>query len=127
KVTRETECVIILGASSGIGCSIAHLYAERGAHIFVVGRRESHVNKVVDECKEHAGLTSDPKGNKILEIAGDFASVDDMIKLRTMVETEWRGLDMLIVAMRVSAPRPLIAIASVDDIGHNSVITPQAT
>jgi short-subunit dehydrogenase len=128
KVAKETERVVILGASSGIGRSIAHLYAERGARVLVVGRREGQVNEVVDECKQRAEGIDDSKGTKILGSTGDFASVDDMIKLRTMVEIEWGGLDTLVVAAGVSALRPLMAIAGVDDDGHNgAVLTPQAT
>ncbi|KAF8988092.1 hypothetical protein BDQ17DRAFT_1374374 [Cyathus striatus] len=95
KVAKETERVVILGASSGIGRSIAHLYAERGAHVFIVGRREYQVNEVVDECKQRSG--------------------------------EWNGLDTLVVAAGVSSLRPLMAVACVDDDGHNGVVAPQAT
>ena len=51
KVPKLGERVVVLGASSGIGRSIARQYAERGAQLCIVGRREVLVNEVVAECQ----------------------------------------------------------------------------
>ena len=79
---------MVLGASSGIGRSIARQYAERGARVCIVGRRETLVNEVVAECQSvrDALLSSDKQGNNIFGVTADFANVDDMIRTRTIVE-----------------------------------------
>lgn len=89
KVPKLGERVLVLGASSGIGRSIARQYAERGARVCIVGRREALVNEVVAECQK---AQSDGSGGiskqeeDIFGVAADFASVDDMIRTRTIVE-----------------------------------------
>lgn len=79
----------MLGASSGIGRSIARQYAERGARVCIVGRREALVNEVVAECqKAQSGSSVSSKNEQgdIFGMAADFANVDDMIRTRTVVE-----------------------------------------
>ncbi|KAF8988094.1 hypothetical protein BDQ17DRAFT_1435213 [Cyathus striatus] len=65
-------------------------------------------------------------GNKILEIAGHFADVDDMIKLQTMVETEWKGLDTLISQL-VYHLYELLWLLQASMIWDNGIVTRQAT
>ena len=81
---------MVLGASSGIGRSIARQYAERGARVCIVGRRESLVNEVVAECCQSVrnilSSSSDKQEENIFAVAADFANVDDMIRTRTIVE-----------------------------------------
>ena len=80
---------MVLGASSGIGRSIARQYAERGARVCIVGRREALVNEVVAECQSVRNMlssSSDKQQENIFGVAADFANVDDMIRTRTIVE-----------------------------------------
>jgi NADP-dependent 3-hydroxy acid dehydrogenase YdfG len=86
KVPKLGERVVVLGASSGIGRSIARQYAERGARVCIVGRREALVNEVVAECQGVRNMLSSDKQENIFGIAADFANVDDMIRTRTIVE-----------------------------------------
>jgi short-subunit dehydrogenase len=83
KVPKLGERVLVLGASSGIGRSIARQYAERGARVCVVGRREALVNEVVTECQN---VRNSNEQENILGVAADFADVDDMVRTRTIVE-----------------------------------------
>jgi NADPH:quinone reductase-like Zn-dependent oxidoreductase len=75
KISHSSERVLILGATSGIGRAIAHQYAERGARVCVVGRRQLQLDEVVLEC-----------GNKCFGVRGDFANVEDMVRIRAAVE-----------------------------------------
>ncbi|KAH6880847.1 hypothetical protein BKA70DRAFT_186736 [Coprinopsis sp. MPI-PUGE-AT-0042] len=115
KVPRTGERVVVLGASSGIGRSIARQYAERGAKVLVVGRRGALVDEVVDECskaREAAGYSEVVgKGRGVLGFTGDFANVEDMVRLRGVLSSEWQGIDTVIVVAGVSALQPLLAIA----------------
>lgn len=83
KVPKLGERVLVIGASSGIGRSIARQYAERGARVCIVGRRETLVNEVVAECQN---VTNSNEREDIFGVAADFANVDDMIRIRTVVE-----------------------------------------
>ena len=85
KVPKLGERVVVLGASSGIGRSIARQYAERGARVCIVGRRESLVNEVVAECQSVRDVLSSDK-QQAFGVAADFANVDDMVRTRTIVE-----------------------------------------
>ncbi|TFK38792.1 NAD(P)-binding protein [Crucibulum laeve] len=120
KLAPIAERVLIIGASSGIGQSIAHIYAKRGARVCVVGRREKNIEEVATECRLRV-LGGDDK--RILGVAADFADVDDMIRVRTLLETEWNGLDTLIIVAGVSALQPLMAVAGVE--AHGTSFTPR--
>ena len=86
EVPKLGERVVVLGASSGIGRSIARQYAERGARVCIVGRREALVNEVVAECQSIRDIMSSDKQENVFGVAADFANVDDMIRTRTIVE-----------------------------------------
>ncbi|KAG6829559.1 hypothetical protein H0H93_014408, partial [Arthromyces matolae] len=83
KILNHEEKVLVLGASSGIGESIAKLYAQRGARVCVVGRRSDKIEKVTAECKALGGGNRD---NKILGVVADFADVSDMVNLRETLQ-----------------------------------------
>ncbi|KAJ7036788.1 hypothetical protein C8F04DRAFT_465535 [Mycena alexandri] len=124
KLPRATERVVILGASSGIGCTLAHQYARLGVRgICVVGRRVDKVAEVVQECEVEVGKSKEGKGAKteILGVAGDFADPGDMVEVRRRVEEAWGGLDTLIVAAGVSALRPPMAVAGAPNSASGSV------
>ncbi|KAG9310401.1 hypothetical protein JVU11DRAFT_9539 [Chiua virens] len=112
KLSRERERVLILGATSGVGRTLAHKYASRGAFLCVVGRRQPNLDKVVQECKdisERAGFR-----DRVLGSRGDCGDVQDMIRLRETVQKAWHGLDTLILTAGVSALQPLMSVAGVD-------------
>ncbi|OJT04847.1 Dehydrogenase/reductase SDR family member 7B [Trametes pubescens] len=118
---RTRERVLVIGASSGIGRAIAHEYAATGARVCVVGRREQQLNEVAAEC---ASLHPTPTANgatgtseRILHVVADFNNVEDMVALREKLENEWAGLDTLIVSAGVSALRPLLEVAGLEQRG----------
>ncbi|KAJ7769902.1 hypothetical protein B0H16DRAFT_235541 [Mycena metata] len=124
KLPRATERVVILGASSGIGRTLAHQYARLGVRgVCVVGRRVDKVAEVVQECEIEVGKSKSGKGAKteVLGIAGDFADPGDMVEVRRRVEEAWGGLDTLIVAAGVSALRPLMEVAGAPTSESGSV------
>ena len=81
------ERVLVLGASSGIGQSIAKQYAQRGARVCIVGRREARVKEVQAECRDARSLSGfDVAENDILSVAADFTSIDDMVRVRDLLD-----------------------------------------
>ncbi|KAJ7152854.1 hypothetical protein C8R46DRAFT_477606 [Mycena filopes] len=114
KLPRRTERVLIIGASSGIGRTLAHQYAKLGVRgLCVVGRRADNITEVVLECDVETHKSNDGKGlpTEIIGIAGDFAEPADMVEVRRRVEAAWGGLDTIIVAAGVSGLRPLMEVA----------------
>lgn len=87
KISKIDERILILGASTGIGRTIAHLYAERGARVCVVGRRSDKIEQVVEECRNRGVSSSAYGASRILGLTGDFADVDDMVRIRAILET----------------------------------------
>ncbi|KAJ7473954.1 hypothetical protein FB451DRAFT_1558246 [Mycena latifolia] len=108
KLPRKDERVLILGASSGIGRTLAHQYAELGVKgVCVIGRRADKIAEVVAECN----ACKKRANTEVVGITGDFAEVEDMVKIRTQLESLWGGIDTMIVAAGVSALRPLMEVA----------------
>ncbi|KAH9888620.1 NAD(P)-binding protein [Xylariomycetidae sp. FL2044] len=96
------ERVLILGASSGVGSSLAKCYAARGARLCLVARREEQLSILANLC----GATC----LCLYEVA-DFTSVHDMVRLRDRLLAAWGGLDTIHVCAGVSALKPVMALA----------------
>ncbi|TDL28911.1 NAD(P)-binding protein [Rickenella mellea] len=134
-IQPDQERVVILGASSGIGRAIAHVYAKRGARICIVGRRATELDAVKKEC-EALKLARDTIGNKpgeliddavgVVAVTADFSNPEDMVSLSTKLEEGMRGVDTLVVAAGVSALKPLLSVAGVERQGK-TFTPPQAT
>ncbi|KJA20900.1 hypothetical protein HYPSUDRAFT_166479 [Hypholoma sublateritium FD-334 SS-4] len=116
KVPKNEERVLVLGASSGIGRSVARQYAARGARVCIVGRRESMLREVEAECRAARTAAGFPVSSPsdIFSVAADFASPDDMVRVRKAVEDAWGGLDTHVIAAGVSALQPLMAVAGAE-------------
>jgi NAD(P)-dependent dehydrogenase (short-subunit alcohol dehydrogenase family) len=94
KIPPSQERVLILGASSGIGKTIAHKYAKRGARVCVLARRAGMVQEVVQECRVERGCE-----DGVLGCVADFTSVEDMVRVRSLIAEgapgDWFIYDML--------------------------------
>jgi len=72
--------------------------------VCVVGRRLDKLTEVVEECRIRGTQTAKWTGaSRILGIAGDYADVNDMVRLRMTLET-----GMYIYARLYSPQRVLI-------------------
>ncbi|KAG9051138.1 hypothetical protein FS837_011984 [Tulasnella sp. UAMH 9824] len=97
----NSERVLVVGASSGVGRTIALKYAKRGAQVVVMGRRKQLLDKVRQECQ----AAGSPKA---LAVVGDFTDVDAVLNARKLAEKELGGLDTLVVAAGAMAGKPLV-------------------
>ncbi|RPD54359.1 NAD(P)-binding protein [Lentinus tigrinus ALCF2SS1-7] len=115
KLPRSQERVIILGASGGMGRSLALKYAQEGAHVCIFARRERELLKVADECKAIAPkVTKAGEGERILFVRGDFT----VVNLRSKVQDAWGGLDTLIVNAGVPTFRPFCELSDLEAKGR---------
>lgn len=105
----QDERVLILGASSGVGHAIARQYSQRAARICVVARTADKVQSLEAECGE----------NCIGQVA-DFTVVDDMVRVRQVIEAAWGGLDTIHVCAGVSALQPLMGLADAGGPGQDA-------
>ncbi|KAG2065963.1 NAD(P)-binding protein [Suillus decipiens] len=121
QIPPTQERVLILGSTSGVGRTLAHQYAKRGARLCLVGRRESMLHEAAEECRKLY------KGGHVLCVRGDCASVEDMAKVRDAVIKEWDGIDTLIITAGVSALQPLMTVAGVTASKDGSLSPPHAT
>ncbi|KAI1161245.1 short-chain dehydrogenase [Nemania serpens] len=102
RVRPEKERVLILGASSGLGCTLAKQYAARGAKVCAVARRSEPLVELAQEC-----------GDRCLPFVADFTDAADMERLRSQLLRQWDGLDTLHVCAGVSAVQPVMALTGV--------------
>ncbi|EIW86126.1 NAD(P)-binding protein [Coniophora puteana RWD-64-598 SS2] len=109
KIPHAQERVLILGASSGVGRSVAHVYVKRGAKVCIVGRRRDKLDDVARECRAMAR-----GGAQVLMVKADCADPEEMVSLRERLEEEWQGLDTVIITAGVSALRPMMSNAGVE-------------
>src|SRR6478736_1949381 len=82
----EGKVAVITGGSSGIGLATAHRFVDEGAHVFIMGRRRSELEKAKALI-----------GDGLSTVAGDVTNGADLDKLfLTVLDTEG-GLDILVV------------------------------
>ena len=51
-MNKKSKKIFITGATSGIGESLAYVYAKQGAVIGIAGRRTDRLNRVSHNCEE---------------------------------------------------------------------------
>jgi short-subunit dehydrogenase len=89
----DPKKIIIVGASSGIGRKMAELYAERGDHIGITGRRSN----LLEEIKKAYPLQ--------IEISTfDVTEKENIPKLEELVK-HIGGLDLLIISAGIGQPK----------------------
>jgi NAD(P)-dependent dehydrogenase (short-subunit alcohol dehydrogenase family) len=80
----QDRTAVITGGSSGIGLATAKRFAEEGAHVFIVGRRQSELNKAVDHI-----------GKNVTAVQGDVTRMEDLDRLYSKVKAERGSVDVL--------------------------------
>lgn len=81
----DGKVAVITGGSSGIGLATAQKFVEEGAYVFIVGRRQSELDKA-------KGLI----GRSVTAVQGDIANLDDLDRLYETVKGEKGSLDIIV-------------------------------
>ena len=64
------KIAVVTGGSSGIGLAAAKRFVEEGAYVFIVGRRQSELDKAKAEI-----------GRNVTTVQADVANLDDLDRL----------------------------------------------
>jgi NAD(P)-dependent dehydrogenase (short-subunit alcohol dehydrogenase family) len=84
----EGKTAIVTGATSGIGCGIAELFASEGAAVVIGGRDEARGREVVNAIAA--------RGGRAFFVAGNVAEVETSRRLVQAAIGEFGGLDVLV-------------------------------
>jgi len=87
---------VITGGSSGIGLATAQRFVDEGAHVFIVGRRQSELDKAKALI-----------GHGVSTLAGDVTVSADLDRLFATVLEQKGALDVLVVASGRVEPEEL--------------------
>ena len=82
------KVALVTGASRGIGCSIAKILAENGAHVVCISRNVSDVQSVADEITAAGGSAT--------AVACDISDSDNVTKLIKETVVTHNHLDILV-------------------------------
>lgn len=82
------KVVVVTGASSGIGYEAARAFAERGAVVVGVARREDRLERLLEECKAHSPDSS--------YLSGDLAEQTFAERVVRETVARYGRLDVLI-------------------------------
>ncbi len=84
----QNKFVLITGGGTGIGRSIALLFARQGANVAVCGRKLAPLESVSGELNS--------LGRRVLTIQADIGSDSDVKSLMQQIDQTWGGLDILV-------------------------------
>jgi NAD(P)-dependent dehydrogenase (short-subunit alcohol dehydrogenase family) len=90
------KVAVITGGSSGIGLATAQRFVDEGAHVFIMGRRQSELDKAKALIGD--GLTT---------VAGDVTRGADLDRLFATVSDQQGGLDILVTSSGRVEPEEL--------------------
>ncbi|WP_066894574.1 SDR family NAD(P)-dependent oxidoreductase [Clostridium nigeriense] len=82
------KVAVVTGASSGMGKSIALLYAKEGASVIAVARRKEKLDEIVEMSKNYEG--------KIIAMQGDVSRKEDNEKMIDLAVKNFGKIDILV-------------------------------
>ncbi len=90
------KVAVITGGSSGIGLATAQRFVDEGAHVFIIGRRQSELDKAKALI-----------GDALTTVAGDVTNSADLDRLFATVLDQEGGLDILVTSSGRVEPEEL--------------------
>ena len=80
----DGKVAVITGATSGMALAGAKLFADEGAHVFIMGRRRDALDDAVKQV-----------GRNVTAVQGDAANLEDLDRLFDTVKQEKGSIDVL--------------------------------
>ncbi|MEE2658879.1 MAG: SDR family oxidoreductase [Candidatus Latescibacterota bacterium] len=84
----DGQRIVITGASSGLGATLAEVCAAQGARLALFARRAERLEEVAVRCRE--------RGAEALAVSGDVTRVEDCRRLVANMIAAYEGADALI-------------------------------
>jgi 3-oxoacyl-[acyl-carrier protein] reductase len=112
---RDKRC-LVTGASAGIGDGIARLMAREGVRLAITARRTERLERLADEI-------ADQTGTRPLIIVADLMQGNAPEHLRSRLEEEFGGLDILINNAGLSSKPAPVATDEVWNAGFDLKFT----
>ncbi len=81
------KIAVITGGSSGIGLAAARKFVDEGAYVFIMGRRQSELDKAKAEI-----------GRNVTTVQGDVADLADLDRLYKTVKDEKGAVDIVVAS-----------------------------
>jgi 3-oxoacyl-[acyl-carrier protein] reductase len=103
----EGKNILITGGSKGIGRACAHLFTREGANVAIVARTEDTLNRTAAEITENTG-------KRVLALAGDMTSPQDVDRVVEQAIGQLGSVDVLVTCAG-SSPGGLIEELTEDD------------
>ena len=80
----QNKVAVITGGTSGIGLASARLFAEEGAYVFIMGRRQKELDEAVSSI-----------GREVVGVPGDVTNLADLDRLYETVKTSKGRIDIV--------------------------------
>ncbi|MFM8592205.1 MAG: SDR family NAD(P)-dependent oxidoreductase [Sphingomonadales bacterium] len=100
--------VFITGATSGFGLACAELFAAKGYHLIINGRREERLRATATDLQTRYGIN-------VLTAAFDVSDQQQVKKVISELPAEWDAIDVLINNAGLAAGRDYFEEASLAD------------
>jgi 3-hydroxy acid dehydrogenase/malonic semialdehyde reductase len=83
------QCILITGASSGIGTSCAHFFAQAGARLILAARRREKLDALSDELQKRYQIQT-------LSLPLDVQDSEAVMAAIQSLPADWQSIDVLI-------------------------------
>jgi 3-hydroxy acid dehydrogenase/malonic semialdehyde reductase len=83
------KVALITGASSGIGEACAHLFAQQGYHLILIGRRENLLEKIAHHLTDKYAI-------EVKKIQADVRDKENINYVLETLPANWKNVDVLI-------------------------------
>src|SRR5579864_8707845 len=85
RLTNKTA--VITGGSSGIGLATAQRFVDEGAYVFIVGRRQSELDKAVQQI-----------GRNVTAVQADVSNLEDLDRLYSTIKSGRGAVDVVVAS-----------------------------
>lgn len=109
KLRLKDKVAIVTGSTSGIGEETAKLFANEGANVVIVGRRQDRGEKVVNTIRSNGG--------KAIFVKTDVTKDDDLVNMVNKTLEAFQQVDILVNNAGRIIQKPFTEIAE-DDWDH---------
>lgn len=104
------KTILITGATSGIGKSLAKLCAKAGYEIIMTGRNKEKAEAAFREVIEYS------ESKSVRLILADFSSLKEIVKLAAEVKSDYKRLDVLVNNAGLSLPKRQLSADGIEKV-----------